>query len=68
MYGDSALGMRTKRPGLVHDKDVRATKEFYHDRDFSIATNLDSGEKEKRTLGTWGFTNTIANISFSVVE
>ena len=39
------------RLGCVHDKDVHATEEFCHDRDFSIATDLNSDEKKKNPRG-----------------
>ena len=31
-HGDSSLGVRTTRPGRVHDKNTRVTEEFYCDR------------------------------------
>ena len=44
--GDNALGKHMTRHGLIHDKDVEATEELCRDRDFSVATDLDSDKKK----------------------
>ena len=49
--GDSTLDKHMTRHGRIHDKDVDATEEFYRDRDFSVATDLDSDKKKKGPLG-----------------
>ena len=54
--GDSALGKHMTRHGRIHDKDVDATEELCRDRDFFVATDLDSDEK-KRTPRIWGVTD-----------
>ena len=52
---DSALGSHTTRPGHTRDKDVHATEEFCHDRDFFVVIDLSSSQKKKKkkTPGIW---------------
>ena len=51
---DSALGVHTTRFKRVHDKNVRTTKEFCCDRDFSVSTDLDSEKKKKKRPPIFG--------------
>ena len=49
------------RPGRIQDKDVCTIEELCRDRDFSVATDLDSDKKKrkkekKKTIGIWGVT------------
>ena len=46
--------MHTTRPKRLHDKDMRTTKEFCCDRDFSISTYLDSDKKKKKRPPRFG--------------
>ena len=47
---DRATGQaRHARQALgAHDRGTHATGEFCHDRELSVATDLDSGEKKKK--------------------
>ena len=46
-------GRHARRALDAYDRDVHTTEEFCHDRDLSIATDLDSDKKKKdlRDLG-----------------
>ena len=59
---EEAMHARQTKPG-AHDRGARATGEFYRDREFSIATGLDSDKKKKtnkksRDFGCHRTTNT----------
>ena len=43
---NNALDAHMTRTGGTHDKDVCAIEEFYHDRGFSVATDLSNSQKK----------------------
>ena len=47
-------GRNTRRALDAYDRDAGTTEEFCHDRDLSIATDLDS-DKKKKQKGPPGF-------------
>ena len=50
---EEAMHERQTKPG-AHDKGARATGEFCHDREFSIATDLDSDKKKQKKIPGFG--------------